>query len=85
MSTRHKHPEGALCAAGGFYPPLRFEWEAAAIQQTALSRLASGGFYPPLRDVCKTAAYSVRMFAATFLYFLPGGVASTCFFHIHRV
>ena len=23
MSTRHKHPEGALCAAGGFYPPLQ--------------------------------------------------------------
>ena len=23
MSTRHKHPDGALCAAGGFYPPLR--------------------------------------------------------------
>ena len=23
MSPRHKHHEGALCAAGGFYPPLQ--------------------------------------------------------------
>ena len=23
VDPAHKHPEGALCAAGGFYPPLR--------------------------------------------------------------
>ena len=28
MSTRHKHPEGALCAAGGFYPPLQLRQQS---------------------------------------------------------
>ena len=32
----HKHPEGALCAAGGFYPPLQSVREAGSFQQTAL-------------------------------------------------
>ena len=35
MSTRHKHPEGALCASGGFYPPLQV---AFTTQRTAQFR-----------------------------------------------
>ena len=51
MSTRHKHPEGALCAAGGFYPPLQSDGEAATIQRTALLHL--------LREA-KSLPYSVE-------------------------
>ena len=36
IDPAHKHPEGALCAAGGFYPPLQSDGEAATIQRTAL-------------------------------------------------
>ena len=54
MSTRHKHPEGALCAAGGFYPPLQSDGEAAAIQQAALLRgLRVDILVDPCRSICK--------------------------------
>ena len=49
MSTRHKHPEGALCAAGGFYPPLQSVRKAAPIQPAAQSRQLSGGCWLPLQ------------------------------------
>ena len=34
LATRHKHPEGALCTAGGFEPPLRVRfriWDGCKI------------------------------------------------------
>ena len=64
MSTRHKHPEGALCAAGGFYPPLQFGWGSCAIQRTALSRQVSGGCYPPLPRVSRLTALLLRSMIA---------------------
>ena len=41
---------------------------------------AAGGFYPPLRDVCKTAAYSVRMFAAPLCISFRGAWPRLVFF-----
>ena len=36
VDPAHKHPERALCAAGGFYPPLQSDGEAAGLHPTAL-------------------------------------------------
>ena len=49
VDLAHKHPEGALCAAGVFYPPLQSDGEAATIQRTALLRQLAVGL--PLQSV----------------------------------
>ena len=50
----HKHPEGALCAAGGFYLPLQSDGEASAIQQAALLRgLRVDIPVDPCKSICK--------------------------------
>ena len=61
MSTRHKHPEGAFCAAGGFYPPLRFEWGKLLpfiqrISPASFGRIlsASTGMRHIIAETCKS-------------------------------
>ena len=58
IDPAHKHPEGALCAAGGFYPPLQSVWETVTIHRTALSRQLAGGFLPYNRGGKAYRAYS---------------------------
>ena len=66
VDPAHKHPEGALCAAGGFYPPLQLRRQSRRRVDMIVAPYSglyhpsrylrksgvSGGFYPPLQGVC---------------------------------
>ena len=49
VDPAHKHPEGALCATGGYYPPLQSIWEAGFIQQMAQLRQLRAAMSRPYR------------------------------------
>ena len=53
VGPAHKHPEGALCAAGGFHPPLQLR------RQSRRGGGAKGCFVPTVSELSESVLNSI--------------------------
>ncbi len=80
-------PDGALCATGGFYPPLQPVWEADTVYRTTLSRNRAGrllanplvGVVPYfLTAFANPSVWVMFISASTHITSTPNSFASAC-------